>query len=167
MSRFTHLHLHTNYSVLDGAIKISKLSQRLKALEMKSCAITDHGNMFGAVKFYKELKSKGIKPIIGCEAYMTAGQRTEKIADNFHLVLLCQNKEGYKNLCKLVTTAYTEGFYYKPRIDRSLIEKHNSGLIALSGVSRGNYPPLYWLEEKKRRRSLLAGTGMFLKDVFT
>ncbi|MEI6092870.1 MAG: DNA polymerase III subunit alpha [bacterium] len=162
MSGFVHLHLHTSYSVLDGAIKIPDLSHRLKELDMKACAMTDHGAMFGAVKFYKEMKSKGIKPIIGCEGYMTAGSRFTKKDDNFHLVLLCQDKEGYKNLSKLVTSAYTEGFYYKPRMDRELLEKYNKGLIATSACLKGEISQLL-LHGKDDEAKTIA---KWYKDVF-
>ena len=162
MSGFVHLHLHTNYSVLDGAIKIPDLSHRLKEVDMKACAMTDHGAMYGAVKFYKEMKSKGIKPIIGCEAYMTAGSRFTKLNDNFHLILLCQDKEGYKNLSKLVTLAYTEGFYYKPRMDRELLEKNNKGLIAMSACLKGEISQLL-LNGREEEAKLRA---KWYKDVF-
>ena len=142
MSRFTHLHLHTNYSLLDGAIKIHELADYLKKNEMHSCAVTDHGAMFGAVKFYKELKKKGVKPIIGCEGYFTSGSRLERVNESYHLVLLCQDKEGYKNLSKLVTSAYQEGFYYKPRMDKEILEKYNKGLIVLSACLKGEIASL-------------------------
>ena len=147
MSKFTHLHLHTNYSLLDGAIKIHELARYLKENEMKSCAITDHGSMFGVVKFTKEMKKAGIKPIIGCEAYTTMGSRFEKSNEIFHLVLLCQNKEGYKNLARMLTLAQTEGFYYKPRVDREILEKYSEGLIALSACLKGEIP---WLIKNGR-----------------
>lgn len=134
---FTHLHLHTKYSVLDGVIRIPELAQRLKNLDMKACAITDHGTMFGVFEFYQTLQNEYIKPIIGCEVYTTSGSRYEKAKDIFHLVLLAQNKEGYENLSKLLTKAYLEGFYKKPRIDDELLEKHNKGIIALSACLQG------------------------------
>ncbi len=162
MSKFTHLHLHTNYSLLDGAIKIHELAKHLKENEMKSCAITDHGSMFGVVKFAKEMKKAGIKPIIGCEAYTTMGSRFEKSNEIFHLVLLCQNKEGYKNLARMLTLAHTEGFYYKPRMDREIIEKYSEGLIATSACLKGEIP---WLinhgrEEEAKERA------KWYRDVF-
>ncbi len=139
---FVHLHLHTQYSLLDGANKISTLIPRVKELGMPAVAMTDHGNMFGAVDFYKKAAAQGVQPIIGCEMYVAPGDRHEKkpirgddyeAGGNFHLILLAMNQEGYRNLCRLVTLGYTEGFYYKPRIDKSLLRDLNGGLIALSG----------------------------------
>jgi DNA polymerase-3 subunit alpha len=139
---FVHLHLHTQYSLLDGANKIDALMQRVKELGMPAVAMTDHGNMFGAIEFYKAATAQGIQPIIGCEVYVAPGDRREKrvvrgddyeSAGNFHLVLLAMNQQGYKNLCRLVTAGYTEGFYYKPRIDKALLRELKEGLIALSG----------------------------------
>ena len=162
MSKFSHLHLHTNYSLLDGAIKIHELAKHLKENEMKSCAITDHGAMFGVVKFAKEMKKAGIKPIIGCEAYTTMGSRFEKSNEIFHLVLLCQNKEGYKNLSRMLTLAYTEGFYYKPRMDREIIEKYSEGLIALSACLKGEIP---WLINHGREAEAKE-KAIWYRDVF-
>src|SRR5215813_10418342 len=140
---FAHLHLHTQYSLLDGANKIANLIPRVKDLAMPAVAMTDHGNMFGAVEFYKTAVAAGVQPIIGCEMYVAPGDRREKqravrgddfeTAGNFHLILLAMNEQGYKNLCRLVTLGYTEGFYYKPRIDKELLRAFNGGLIALSG----------------------------------
>ena len=141
---FAHLHLHTQYSLLDGANKIADLIPRVKALGMPAVAMTDHGNMFGAVEFYKTAVAAGIQPIIGCEMYVAPGDRRDKqrvvkggdefeTAGNFHLILLATNEQGYRNLCRLVTLGYTEGFYYKPRIDKQLLKEFNGGLIALSG----------------------------------
>jgi len=141
--QFVHLHLHTDYSLLDGAIQIKPLSKRIEELGMPACAMTDHGNMYGAISFYNAMKSKGVKPIIGCETYITRGSRTEKAAAgpgekaNFHLILLAQNYEGYQNLVRLTSKAYTEGFYYKPRIDKELLAQHSKGLIALSACMSG------------------------------
>ncbi len=162
MSRFVHLHLHTNYSLLDGAINIKELARYLKETDMKKCAITDHGAMFGVVKFYKEMKHNGIKPIIGCECYTTKGSRFERVADSNHLVLLCQDKEGYKNLSRLVTHAYTEGFYYKPRMDKELLEKYSKGLIALSACLKGEIASLI-LEGREEEAKK---TAKWYKDVF-
>lgn len=140
---FTHLHLHTQYSLLDGAIRIKKLPAALKERGFEACAITDHGNLFGAVEFYHTLKNDGIKPIIGMEAYVADGPRTNRKYDRpgpnaMHLVLLCQNRVGYQNLIKLSSRAYTEGKYYGvPRMDRELLEQHNEGLIALSACLGG------------------------------
>src|SRR5687768_13339833 len=141
--QFVHLHLHTDYSLLDGAIQIKPLSNRVEELGMPACAMTDHGNMFGAISFYNAMKYKGVNPIIGCETYITRGSRKEKAASapgekaNFHLILLAQNYEGYRNLARLTSKAYTEGFYYKPRIDKALLAEHSKGLIALSSCLSG------------------------------
>jgi DNA polymerase III subunit alpha len=141
--QFVHLHLHTDYSLLDGAIQIKPLSNRVAELGMPACAMTDHGNMFGAISFYNAMKNNGVKPIIGCETYITRGNRKDKAASapgekaNFHLILLAQNYEGYQNLVRLTSKAYTEGFYYKPRIDKELLAEHSKGLIALSACMSG------------------------------
>ena len=136
---FTHLHVHTQYSLLDGMAKIPQLIKRVKELGMDSIAITDHGVMYGVIDFYKEAKAAGIKPIIGCEVYIASGSRFEKGSYN-HLVLLCKNEEGYKNLIKMVSYGFTEGYYYKPRIDIELLKKYNKGLIALSACLAGAVP---------------------------
>jgi DNA polymerase-3 subunit alpha len=143
-SSFVHLHCHTEYSLLDGANKVDKLFQRIKMLKQPAVAMTDHGNMFGAVEFYREAISHGIKPIIGCEIYVAPSSRFEKKGVdrgpkeyNNHLILLAMNKEGYRNLCKLVSLGYMEGFYYKPRIDKELLKELNGGLIALSACLQG------------------------------
>src|SRR5882724_10809130 len=141
---FVHLHLHTDYSLLDAAIQIKPLAARISEMGMKACAMTDHGNMFGAITFYNTMKANGIKPLIGCEVYITRGARSERSGaarpgekTNFHLVLLAKNLEGYHNLVRLTSKAYTEGFYYKPRIDRELLSANHEGLIALSGCMSG------------------------------
>ena len=138
---FTHLHLHTEYSLLDGACRINKLVERVKALGMDSCAITDHGVMFGVIDFYRECKSQGIKPIIGCEVYTAARTMLDKDFDKDkyqgHLVLLAKNNEGYQNLITLVSAGFTEGYYYKPRIDFELLKQHHEGLIATSACLAG------------------------------
>jgi len=143
-SRFVHLHCHSEYSLLDGANKIDRMFARVKALKQPALAMTDHGNMFGAIEFYREALSHGIKPIIGCEIYVAPASRFErKGVDkgpkeyNNHLILLAMNKEGYRNLCKLVSLGYMEGFYYKPRIDKDLLKDLNGGLIALSACLQG------------------------------
>ena len=143
-SRFVHLHCHTEYSLLDGANKVDKLFERIKALKQPAVAMTDHGNMFGAVEFFREAMSHGIKPIIGCEIYVAPTSRFEKKGVdkgpkeyNNHLILLAMNNEGYRNLCKLVSLGYMEGFYYKPRIDKDLLKELNGGLIALSACLQG------------------------------
>jgi len=143
-SRFVHLHCHTEYSLLDGANKVDKLFERIKALKQPAVAMTDHGNMFGAVEFYREASRHGIKPIIGCEIYVAPTSRFEKKGVdkgpkeyNNHLILLAMNNQGYRNLCKLVSLGYMEGFYYKPRIDKDLLRELNGGLIALSACLQG------------------------------
>lgn len=141
---FTHLHLHTEYSLLDGANRIKNVVLRAKELNQDSIAITDHGVMYGVIDFYKECKANDVKPIIGCECYVAARSRFNKVhgIDNerYHLVLLCKNNKGYQNLITLVSKSWTEGFYTKPRIDRELIEKYSDGLIALSGCIAGEIP---------------------------
>ncbi len=144
MSNFVHLHLHTEYSLLDGACRIKDIPKAVKALGQSAVAITDHGNMFGAVEFYKACKEEGVKPIIGCEVYLAPGSRFEKIRVNntpyYHLVLLAKNETGYKNLSYLVSCGYTEGFYVKPRIDLDVLREHSEGLIALSACLAGYIP---------------------------
>ena len=143
---FTHLHLHTQFSLLDGACRLGSLVSRAKELGMTSLAITDHGNMYGAVDFYRECKKQGIKPIIGCEVYVAPRTRFDKDKtfdkEYNHLILLVKNETGYKNLIKMVSLAFTEGFYFKPRIDRDLLEKYSEGLICLSACLVGEIPQL-------------------------
>ena len=141
---FTHLHLHTEYSLLDGACRIPKLVERIKALGMTSCAITDHGVMYGCIDFYSAMKDAGIKPIIGCEVYVCR-DRLDKSAANreySHLILLCENNTGYQNLMKLVSEGFLTGYYYRPRIDYNLIRQHSEGLICLSACLSGDLPKL-------------------------
>ncbi|MEO0116483.1 MAG: DNA polymerase III subunit alpha [candidate division WOR-3 bacterium] len=168
MSNFVHLHNHTEYSLLDGAIKISALVQKAKEFGLPALAITDHGNLFGAIEFYKTCLNEGIKPIIGCEVYCAPNSRKEKKVNpeipesNFHLTLLCQDFSGYKNLVKLVSFGYLEGFYYRPRVDKELLAEYSKGLICLSGCLKGEIP--YYLakgEEKKAERA-----AQELKDIF-
>lgn len=141
MSGFAHLHVHTEYSLLDGACRIKELISTVKDLGQTAVAVTDHGVMYGAVDFYTEAKKQGIKPIIGCEVYVAARSRHDKVKEydsfNNHLVLLCKNETGYKNLIKMVSLSFTEGFYFKPRVDIELLEKYSDGLIALSGCLAG------------------------------
>ncbi len=144
MKPFVHLHLHTEYSLLDGACRISELPKRVKEAGQEACAITDHGCMYGVVDFYKACKKEGVKPIIGCEVYVAPRTRFDKVfqVDNkpYHLVLLCENQQGYQNLIKLVSAGYIEGFYSKPRVDLELLEKYHEGLIALSACLAGEIP---------------------------
>ncbi|MGH7985005.1 MAG: DNA polymerase III subunit alpha [Candidatus Binataceae bacterium] len=144
---FVHLHVHTQYSLLDGANKIGPLIQYAKSAGMPAIAMTDHGNMFGAVEFFLKAKQSGLKPIIGCEAYLAPGKRTDRSqipksddfdgGGNFHLILLAQSRQGYSNLCHLLTAAYTDGLYYKPRIDKDILAERSAGLIVLSGCLSG------------------------------
>lgn len=147
--RFAHLHLHTEYSLLDGACRIDKLMDRVKECGQDAVAITDHGVMYGCVQFYKAAKKAGVKPIIGCEVYVANRTRFDKVSHidgNCHLVLLCKDQQGYQNLIKLVSQGFIEGFYSKPRIDKELLEQHHEGLIAMSACLAGEVP-----------RALLAG----------
>ncbi len=140
---FAHLHLHTEYSLLDGACRIKKLIPRVKELGQTAVAITDHGAMYGVIDFYREANKYGIKPIIGCEVYVANRSRFSKehMMDwSYHLVLLCENNTGYKNLIKLVSSGFTEGFYKKPRIDKELLRQHHEGIIALSACLAGEIP---------------------------
>ena len=141
---FAHLHLHTEYSLLDGACRINDLVKRVKELGQNGVAITDHGVMYGVINFYKACKKEGIKPIIGCEVYVSQRKHTDKVSEfdreNRHLVLLCENETGYRNLMKLDSLAWTEGYYYKPRVDIEMLEKYHEGLIALSACLAGEIP---------------------------
>jgi DNA polymerase-3 subunit alpha len=141
---FVHLHLHTEYSLLDGAARIGRAVEAARAYQMPALAITDHGAMYGVVDFYKACREEGIKPILGCEVYVaprTMADRTPHVDDNlYHLVLLAENQEGYRNLLALVSLGFTDGFYYKPRVDRSALARYSKGLIALSGCIAGEVP---------------------------
>lgn len=144
-SSFTHLHLHTQYSLLDGFAKIDQMLDKVKELGMDSVAITDHGSMFGVIEFYKKAKKKGVKPIIGCEVYVTPGSYRSKGPEDktrHHLILLAENHEGYQNLIKIVSEGYVNGFYYKPRVDKEVLRKHSKGIIALSACLGGEIPRL-------------------------
>ena len=138
---FVHLHNHTHYSLLDGLIKIPDLVKKAKEYNMPALAITDHGNMYGAVEFYQECQKQDIKPIIGVEVYVAARSRFDKEpridSRRYHLTLLAKNETGYRNLIKLVTKANLEGFYYKPRVDWELLQDHTKGVICLSGCMGG------------------------------
>ncbi len=137
---FVHLHCHTDYSLLDGACEISQLMQQVEEQKMPSVAMTDHGNLFGAVEFYDAAKKHGVHPVIGCEVYVAQqGQGVRSDTNRYnHLVLLCENQTGYRNLMQLVSSGYLDGFYYKPRIDKDLLSRHSEGLIALSACLRGD-----------------------------
>ncbi|HIE05261.1 MAG TPA: PHP domain-containing protein, partial [bacterium (Candidatus Stahlbacteria)] len=159
---FVHLHNHTEYSLLDGAIKIDRLPRLAAEMEMPAVAITDHGNLFGAIKFYQAAERAGIKPIIGSEVYIAPESRLKKSKDltipeaSFHLTILATDLEGYHNLVRLVSIGYLEGFYYRPRIDREVLSQHARGLIGLSGCAKGEIP--YWIMkgEQDRARDCLA-----------
>ena len=141
---FTHLHVHTEYSLLDGASRIKELIKTTKELGMDSIAITDHGAMYGVIDFYKEAKKQGVKPIIGCEVYVAPGARQEHREVNgvryYHLILLAENQTGYRNLVKLVSLANIEGMYYKPRVDKDLLRQYHEGIICLSACIAGEIP---------------------------
>jgi DNA polymerase-3 subunit alpha len=143
-SSFVHLHIHTQYSLLDGANRIDDLIKRAVEYGMPALAITDHGNMFGAVEFYQKAQKAGIKPIIGCETYIAPSDRKDRSGGPhdaaYHLVLLARNHDGYKNLMRLVSIGYTEGFYYKPRIDKDTLRQFSGGLIGLSACLKGEVP---------------------------
>ena len=142
-SQFVHLHLHTGFSLLDGACRINHVMEMASANNMPAVAITDHGVLYGAIDFYKAAMAGGVKPIIGCEAYVAPRSRLDKKSDsskspnNMHLVLLAADSTGYLNLVKLITAAHLDGFYYKPRIDKELLSKHHAGLIGLSACLKG------------------------------
>ncbi|BFJ83921.1 DNA polymerase III subunit alpha [Ruthenibacterium sp. TH_2024_36131] len=155
--QFTHLHLHTEYSLLDGACRIDRLMERIQELGQTAVAITDHGAMYGCVDFYKAAKKAGIKPIIGCEVYVASRTRFDKvnrIDGSYHLVLLCKNEIGYKNLIKMVSAGFIEGFYNKPRIDHELLERHHEGLICLSACLAGEVPQALLAGDYERAKQL-------------
>ncbi len=155
---FVHLHVHTHYSLLDGACKVPQLVSRVKSLGMDACAITDHGCMFGVVEFFAECKKQGIKPILGMEAYMAPGDRRDRTTAHgesaYHLLLLAQDLEGYKNLIKLSSLAYREGFYYKPRIDKEILREFSKGLIGTSACLGGEVCSAFMKRDGKAARSV-------------
>ena len=162
---FTHLHLHTEYSLLDGACRIEGLMQRVKALGQTAVAITDHGVMYGCVDFYKAAKKVGVKPIIGCEVYVATRTRFDKvnrIDGSNHLVLLCKNETGYKNLIKMVSAGFTEGFYNKPRVDHELLEEYHEGLICLSACLAGEIPQALLAGDYEKAKNL----ARYYEDLF-
>ena len=173
---FTHLHVHTEYSLLDGSSKISELLPRAKELGMDSLAITDHGVMYGVIDFYKKAKEVGIKPILGCEIYVAPGSRFDREQSRgedryYHLVLLAENNQGYKNLMKIVTRGFTEGYYYRPRVDYEILERYHEGIIALSACLAGEIPNKILKEdyegarEAARRMNALFGPGNFFLEL--
>jgi DNA polymerase-3 subunit alpha len=166
---FVHLHCHTDYSLLDGACEIGQLMDLVVEQKMPSVAMTDHGNLFGAVEFYNEAKQKGVHPVIGCEVYVSQqGLASRSDTDRYnHLVLLCENQEGYRNLLKLVSTAFLEGFYYKPRIDKDLLARHSKGLIAMSACLRGDINETIIANRYEEAKRLAYGyADMFGKENF-
>ncbi|MCH7551981.1 DNA polymerase III subunit alpha [Patescibacteria group bacterium] len=166
MSGFTHLHVHSHYSLLDGLPKIGQLVDRAKELGMDSIALTDHGNLYGAVEFLKDAKEKGVKPILGAEIYLAfegMEQKRPKIDDTiYHLVVLVKNQKGYENLVNILTQGHLRGFYYKPRVDEDFLKKHAEGLIALSGCLNGKIPRLLQSKKKKEAET----TALFYQEIF-
>ena len=166
---FAHLHLHTEYSLLDGACRIKPLMERLKALGMTSCAVTDHGVMYGVVDFYRAAKEAGIHPVIGCEVYVCPDMdnKTSTTRDYSHLILLCENQKGYENLSRLVSEGFIRGYYYRPRVDYALLQKHSEGLIALSACLSGDLPKLLLDgRENEARQMARRYIDIFGKDNF-
>mgnify|MGYP000387119613 FL=1 len=162
---FVHLHIHTEYSLLDGACRIDQLMDRVKECGQSAIAITDHGVMYGCVQFYKAAKKAGIKPIIGCEVYVatrTRFDKVNKIDGNNHLILLCKNETGYKNLIKMVSAAFVEGFYSKPRVDKQLLEQYHEGLICLSACLAGEIPQAILAGDYERAKS----TALWYQELF-
>lgn len=171
-AEFVHLHCHTQYSLLDAASKIPDLMKRAKELRFPALAMTDHGNLFGAIEFYEEAMKHGIKPIIGMEAYIAPGSRFDKQAHgikeaSFHLTILARNEVGYKNLMKLTSAGYLEGFYYRPRLDKELLKTHSEGLIALSGCLKGEVPYYVWNERpEEAKKAIREFVDIFGKENF-
>ena len=160
MSDFVHLHCHTEYSLLDGAIRLKDLCERAREFGMPACAITDHGNMYGAAYFYTTCKDFGIKPIFGCEVYVCR-DHTDKSADSAyarqrnHLILLAQNNIGYHNLVKLVSKSFIDGFYYKPRVDKGLLRQYAEGITCLSACLAGEIPEAILASDPDRAKELI------------
>src|SRR6266496_4651005 len=174
MAEFVHLHLHTEFSLLDGACRIDELLDQAKALNMPAIGVTEHGNMFSSVIFHDHARARGVKPILGCEVYVAPGSRLTKSGNPGetanHLILLAETNEGYSNLIKLVSAGYTEGFYYKPRIDKELLAQHAKGLIGLSSCLKGEVATEIRtgrerkaLEAAAQFRDILGDGNMFLE----
>src|ERR671927_3874 len=174
MSDFIHLHLHSEYSLLDGACRIEELLDRAVQLKMPAAAITEHGNMFSSIVFHDQARKRGINPILGCEVYVAPGDRRVKSGTPGetanHLVLLAETREGYHNLIKLVSAGYTEGFYYRPRIDKELLAQHSKGLIGLSSCLKGEVASALRVEQARpaleaaaRLRDILGPNNFFLE----
>ena len=166
MTDFVHLHVHSEYSLLDGMCRIEELPKRAKELGMKAIALTDHGVMFGAVSFFQACQKEGIKPIIGCEVYVAPRSRLQKengIDDRYsHLILLAKNNKGYQNLIKLVSLSFTDGYYYKPRIDLEILEKYHEGLIALSACLAGAVNQAILADDMEKAKE----TALWFKNIF-
>jgi len=169
---FIHLHNHSEFSILDGALRIDSLVEAAWKNKMPALALTDHGNIFGAVSFFRRCKERGIKPILGCELYVAPQSRLEKKTgkgrpNHFHLIVLVKSDQGYRNLCHLITQSYLEGFYYRPRIDKELLAKYSQGLIGLSGCLKGEISYYLGLEdEDKAEMAALEDASLFPKGDF-
>src|SRR5438094_7579826 len=174
MAEFVHLHLHTEFSLLDGACRIDEVLDQAVRMRMPAIAVTEHGNMFSAVLFHDHARQRGVKPILGCEVYMAPGSRHTKSGNPGetanHLVLLAETREGFHNLIKLVSAGYTEGFYYKPRIDKDLLAQHAKGLIGLSSCLKGEVATGIRTEQQHRAvhaaaayRDILGANHFFLE----
>jgi DNA polymerase-3 subunit alpha len=169
---FVHLHCHTHFSLLDGANRIPELCSHVKALGMDAVAVTDHGNLYGAIELFREAEAAGIRPIVGYEAYVAPGKRQEK--DNkgsggeysYHLTMLAHNTKGFKNLIKLASMAYLEGFYYKPRIDKEILEAYSEGITVLSGCMSSEFSSLLLNEQTKEAKKLAEWFTKVFKDRF-
>ena len=175
-ANFVHLHVHTQYSLLDGTIRLDNLFKKAKEYKMPAVAMTDHGNIFGAVDFYQHAQKYGIKPIIGCELYVAPTSRFDKNAHatgetSYHLLVLVKDTHGYKNLMKLVSSAYLEGFYYRPRVDKELLAQHNEGLIGMSACLHGEISNLLLKGNKEAARRVaeeyrdIFGNGNFYLEI--
>src|SRR3954463_14173314 len=169
---FVHLHCHTHYSLLDGASRIPELVARVKSLGMNAGAIPDHGNLYGAIEFYRECKAAGVNPVVGYEAYVAPTRRTEREARRrgdagFHLTLLAQNRTGFHNLIRMASAAFLEGYHYVPRIDKELLAAHKEGLVCLSGCASGEFSELI-LKDQTEEAARLAEWfhGVFGDDFY-
>jgi len=171
-SKFVHLHVHTQFSLLDGACRLGELLDLTHSYDMPACAITDHGNMFGAIEFYEEAKNRGVKPIIGCEIYVAPESRFDKTSHgikgaSYHLVLLAKNLTGYKNLIEIVSVSFLEGFYYKPRVDKEILTKCSKGLIAMSACLQGEVPHFILSGQyHEAKKAAIEYSNIFGKDNF-
>src|SRR5262245_30540354 len=169
---FVHLHCHTHYSLLDGANRIPELVRHVKSLGMNACALTDHGNLYGAIEFYRECTDAGINPIVGYEAYVAPQKLTDREAARrkeagFHLTLLAKNETGFRNLIKMASVAYLQGYYYVPRIDKELLAAHYEGIICLSGCASAEFSE-FILKDQLDEAAQLAGwfSKLFGKDFY-